>query len=86
MADKIRDAAEARINASTRMTDDQKQAADKAFEAGDAKIHAWLEAHRAAPELSELCYLDKSWDIQMNKEVSKVYCPPSERGTGMIYL
>ena len=51
MADKIRDAAEARINASTRMTDDQKQAADKAFEAGDAKIHAWLEAHRAAPEL-----------------------------------
>ena len=52
MADKIRDAAEARINASTKLTDVQKKAADEAAEAGDAKIHAWLEAHRAAPEVS----------------------------------
>ena len=53
-ADTARDAAEARINANTKLTDIQKKLADDAAEAADAKVHAWLEAYRAAPELSEL--------------------------------
>ena len=59
-ADAIRDASEARINADPNLTDIQKKLADDAADAADAKIHAWLEAHRAAqaaPELSELCFL-----------------------------
>ena len=55
IADKIRDAANARIAASTKMDDLVKKIATEAADASDAKIHAWLEAHRAAPELSELC-------------------------------
>ena len=88
-ADAARDAAEARINANTKLTDIQKKLADDAAEAADEKIHAWLEAHRAAqaaPELSELCFLTHAIGSALAKLCNHGAPAPAVQNSGYGYI